>query len=140
MASAAAHGMLAVVVVQHAQRQPRRVAVQRVHSADGVVEGGGDGDVAGGEDVGERVVVRQGAVAAAVEAFEHGLADGGVFEVLHDGAGVVEFFAGHDEQDLVVGVDGVVEVGALAGVPVGAGLGRASCRGRGGQYVENPVV
>src|SRR3546814_12280703 len=60
-------------------------------------------------------------VLAAVEAFEHGLADGGVFEVLHDGAGVVEFFAGHDEQDLVVGVDGVVEVGALAGVPVGAG-------------------
>src|SRR3546814_4237436 len=42
MASAAAHGMLAVVVVQHAQRQPRRVAGQLVHSADGVVEGGGD--------------------------------------------------------------------------------------------------
>src|SRR3546814_6523509 len=93
-----------------------------------------DLDVAGGEDVGERVVVRQGAVAAAVEAFEHGLADGGVFEVLHDGAGVVEFFAGHDEQDLVVGVDGVVEVGALAGVPVGAGgfgigLGGSCLRG-----------
>ena len=39
-----------------------------MHAADGVVEGGGDGDVAGGEDVGERVVVAQGAFAAAVEA------------------------------------------------------------------------
>src|SRR3546814_9825488 len=68
-ASAAVDGALAVAVVQHAQRQPRRVAGQLVHAADGVVEGAGDGDVAGGEDVGERVVVRQGAVAAAVEAF-----------------------------------------------------------------------
>src|SRR3546814_17721571 len=88
--------MLAVVVVQHAQRQPRRVAGQLVHSADGVVDGGGDGDVAGGEDVGERVVVRQGAVAAAVEAFDRGLAAGGVFEVLPDGAGAVAGFACHE--------------------------------------------
>src|SRR3546814_12799011 len=100
-----------------------------MHAADGVVEGAGDGDVAGGEDVGERVVVRQGAVAAAVDAFEHGLADGGGFEVLHDGAGVVEFFAGPDEQDLVVCVRGVVEWGARAGGHGGQGIGRGGGRG-----------
>src|SRR3546814_16870677 len=99
--------MLAVVVVQHAQRQPRRVAGQLVHSADGVVEGGGDGDVAGGADVGERVVVRQGAVAAAVAAFEHVLADGGDFQVLHDGAGLVQFFGGQHQRALVCRVSGV---------------------------------
>src|SRR5690606_32492616 len=69
--------------------------------------------------------------AAAVEAFEHGLADGGILEVLDDGAGVVELFAGHDEQDGVVGVDGVVQVRALAGVPVGAGGGRVGLGGAG---------
>src|SRR3546814_4850043 len=86
-ASAAVDGTLAVAVVQHAQRQPRRVAGQLVPSADGVDEGAGDGEVAGGEDVGERVELSQGVVAARVGAFEHGVADGGVFEVLHDGAG-----------------------------------------------------
>src|SRR5690606_40779966 len=114
-------------VGQVGQRQARRVAGELVHAAHGAIERGGGGHVAGGEQVGERVVVAQRAVAAAVEAVEHGLADAAGFQVLDDGADVLQPVAGGHEQDGVGGADEVGQVRTLAPVPVaaaGGGVGR----------------
>jgi hypothetical protein len=95
-----------------------------VHPAHRGVEHLGDADATRRKNFRQRLVVTERAGAAAGEAVEHAGADFGVFEVLHDGAGVVQFVAGADQQGLIRCGLQMREVGELAFDPVAAfGLG-----------------